>query len=261
MKNTTKGFHTFSFFQKLRWEEYESLGNGFARYMNESGDMKSYPIKDKKNPERIIGWEYFYKPTKGIRWRLFYIKINPNLTIHGIEAIVTPKVLTENNFIAAATEADIHRVEVLFNKEAEKISPIISKFGQCSVNRADPCLNLDLRELDFPCSPKQMMALIKQGNIPRHFKERKKYDKAAHRMKAADDSFYLESDSGSALQDFKRSLNDLDNILVNPVTIPRKWGVKYIPNLLKAYYDSIYTRLLFANELRYCRHLREYLAG
>jgi len=41
------------------------------------------------------------------------------------------------------------------------------------------------------------------------------------------------------LEDFKRSLRELDDTLVNPVTIPRKWNIERIPNLLKAYNDML----------------------
>ena len=30
----------------------------------------------------------------------------------------------------------------------------------------------------------------------------------------------------------------------SPVTIPRRWDIKHIPNLLRAYYDSIYEEQL-----------------
>lgn len=38
---------------------------------------------------------------------------------------------------------------------------------------------------------------------------------------------------------FKRSLNDLASIGVNPVTIPKDWGVKRIWNLLETYYSKV----------------------
>jgi hypothetical protein len=41
------------------------------------------------------------------------------------------------------------------------------------------------------------------------------------------------------LEEFKRSLRELGDIKINPVTIPREWGIKKIPNLLDAYYDKI----------------------
>ena len=47
----------------------------------------------------------------------------------------------------------------------------------------------------MPCSPQQMMALIKRGDIPRHFTERKIYDDKSHWKKADKNSFYLESHS------------------------------------------------------------------
>jgi len=58
---------------------------------------------------------------------------------------------------------------------------------------------------------------------------------------------------GSDLSDFKRSLKDFDAIYVNPVTIPRRWGLKHIPNPLKAYNNSIYEEQI----LHVSRHLYE----
>lgn len=64
---------------------------------------------------------------------------------------------------------------------------------------------------------------------------------------------------GIDLQDFKRSLKDLDDMLVNPVTIPREWNIDYIPNLLWAYYDSIYhEQLITLQEFEAEKHLCEY---
>ena len=40
---------------------------------------------------------------------------------------------------------------------------------------------------------------------------------------------------GEDLETFRRTLRDLDEINVNPVTIPREWNIKGIPNLLNAY--------------------------
>lgn len=44
---------------------------------------------------------------------------------------------------------------------------------------------------------------------------------------------------GSDLDAFKRTLNDLSSLRINPVTIPREWGIKHIPNLLSAYSDKV----------------------
>ena len=44
---------------------------------------------------------------------------------------------------------------------------------------------------------------------------------------------------GRDLDDFRRSLRDLADLGINPVTIPEEWGIKYIPNLLDAYCDEI----------------------
>lgn len=50
---------------------------------------------------------------------------------------------------------------------------------------------------------------------------------------------------GSDLAAFKRTLKDLTDIGINPVTIPREWGIKHIPNLLHTFYDISGDRALF----------------
>lgn len=45
--------------------------------------------------------------------------------------------------------------------------------------------------------------------------------------------------SGKELVEFKRSINDLEEIGINPVTIPRERGIKFLPNLLKTYLAEI----------------------
>ena len=51
------------------------------------------------------------------------------------------------------------------------------------------------------------------------------------------------SDAKSAskgdLKAFKRTLNDLSNLGINPVTIPKNWGIKHIPNLLYVFLDKV----------------------
>lgn len=41
------------------------------------------------------------------------------------------------------------------------------------------------------------------------------------------------------LADFKKTLKELSALNINPVTIPKEWGIKYIPNLLYTYYDKV----------------------
>ena len=44
---------------------------------------------------------------------------------------------------------------------------------------------------------------------------------------------------GSDLVAFKRTLSDLASLGINPVTIPREWGIKHIPKLLYTYSDKV----------------------
>lgn len=50
---------------------------------------------------------------------------------------------------------------------------------------------------------------------------------------------------GSVLEAIKRSQKDLADIGINPVTIPREWGIKHIPNLLHTFYDISGDRALY----------------
>lgn len=416
MQNTSQGVHTFSFLQRLKEDDYFILISDFEKFINGKGEMNCQPIKNKNESKKIVGWIYTYKNGKGIRWVLYSTKVSHELTIYVIIAIITPKVLIEKNYITVSNASDLEQVEVLFNKEAEKISPILKKFGFSSINRADPGLTIDLEELNYPCSSEQLMILIKRGDIPKHFIERLEYkdkdkDKdKSHRKMADKYSHYLENDSvvlnyywkypkinekhpefinkekfrnvirleteckyrklysiskslnrnsrycksyddipadelwemvendmrnpsipidvmlsddvsanvirsyfnkvirkgdyltldcarwmvsshnfrqdkedrlifalekinecrsiakakkklhGEEVKEFKRSLKDLDAILVNPVTIPREWKIDYIPNPLRAYYNHITEEQLVPKiEILFDQLLAEYL--
>lgn len=402
MKNTSLGYHTFSFFQRLKEDEYFALSGSFMDYANLNKDMKMFPVKNKKG--QCIYYIYSYRPSNGIRWLLLSPLMKNGFIAYGILTIIDSKVLIEGNYITASKEDELETVERIYNGKVSEISPILNKFGECSLSRVDPCLNIDLQELNIPCSPAQMISLIKQGNIPEHYQERKvEYNKKQHRRVTDKNSFYLESKSsvinyywkypqqdnekhpnyffkeasrnvirlevqckylaiynlaqnirnttksyysmedensdqmyermvygifhlknpadvilrdsvlegviqkhfyrivrkgdyftldgarimvksydfrkdkeerliyaleqvkechgiakakeklrGQDLTDFKRSLRDLDDILVNPVTIPRRWGIEYIPNLLSAYFDVIYEEQIV--------HKKEFLA-
>lgn len=395
MENTSMGYHTFAFFQKTDEEEYQVLENDFIGYMQRTKKLKRSPVQNKDKIQ--IGWQYTYKDDKekGIHWLMLSSKAKNNYVTRGVLAIINQEALIENNYIRAAKDDDLKEVEEIYNRETEKISKIFLKFGSCSLNRVDPCLNIDLKELGIPCTPEQMMKLIKRGNIPRYYEERKEcYDSKQRRMVSDKNSFYLESKSSvinfywkyakqgkkhpnyskressrnvirleveckylklyalvknrnreskyyesaeglsidemymrmykgiynpvipidvvlsantyepiirksiykilrkgnyftldiardivesyhfrsskeermievlesvneshgiakakSKLREnefrrFNKALKELDKILVNPVTIPRRWDIKHIPNLLRAYYDSIYEEQL-----------------
>lgn len=389
------GYHTFAFFQKTDEEEYQVLENDFIGYMQRTKKLKRSPVQNKDKIQ--IGWQYTYKDDKekGIHWLMLSSKAKNNYVTRGVLAVINQEALIENNYIRAAKDDDLKEVEEIYNRETEKISKIFLKFGSCSLNRVDPCLNIDLKELGIPCTPEQMMKLIKRGNIPRYYEERKEcYDSKQRRMVSDKNSFYLESKSSvinfywkyakqgkkhpnyskressrnvirleveckylklyalvknrnreskyyesaeglsidemymrmykgiynpvipidvvlsaniyepiirksiykilrkgnyftldiardivesyhfrsskeermievlesvneshgiakakSKLREnefrrFNKALKELDDILVNPVTIPRRWDIKHIPNLLRAYYDSIYEEQL-----------------
>ena len=50
---------------------------------------------------------------------------------------------------------------------------------------------------------------------------------------------------GEDLAAFKRTLKDLSDIGINPVTIPREWGISHIPNLMHTYNDESLAKVAF----------------
>ena len=44
---------------------------------------------------------------------------------------------------------------------------------------------------------------------------------------------------GQAREDFNRSLRELDELNINPVTIPKDWGIAQLPNLIEAYNQKV----------------------
>ncbi len=61
------------------------------------------------------------------------------------------------------------------------------------------------------------------------------------------------------IKQFKKSLDDLDEILVNPVTIPTRWNIKHIINPLRAYYNQTYEQLISTAEADALNHINDYL--
>lgn len=47
-----------------------------------------------------------------------------------------------------------------------------------------------------------------------------------------------EAFEGDGLENFRKNLKDLSCMGINPVTIPKGWGMKRIPNILYAYFDK-----------------------
>ena len=191
MRNTSLGYHTFSIFRKLSYEEYRALCQDFAQYVKSGNGFKGYP--DDNVPGTV--WEYTHNKNKGIRWRLSSKKELNGYISRKIVAIINPKTLLYNNYITASTESDLRLTEQKFDEEADNISPYLLTFKDYSLNRADYSLNIDLKELGYPCTPKQMMKLIKQGDIPENFKEHMEYSKTGHRPVPYKYSLYLENSS------------------------------------------------------------------
>lgn len=192
MTNSSVGYHTFSFYQKLTSDQYEDISSDFSLYWNRNREIiNRMPIKNSNGKQ--TGWLYYYRKNKGIQWVLNASCNNNGFSWYGVTSVINPKALLENNYITAAQESDLIQVEEIYNCEAQKISKLLNKFGESSVNRADYCINIDLDELGLPCTPEQMMYLIRQANIPKNFEERLVYNKKQHRYTPEPNCFYLKN--------------------------------------------------------------------
>lgn len=101
--NTSIGYHTFAFFQKLDGEAFSSLTSDFIGYANKNKDLDRFPLKNRK------GWGYVYKENKGIRWLFLSSEVINGYTIQGVLVIINPKALIERDYISAATEKDLKK--------------------------------------------------------------------------------------------------------------------------------------------------------
>lgn len=181
---TSIGYHTFVKSKSLTQEEADSLLKDFKRFRDQTGEICI--IGPKKYDKDPFGrhWVVVYpKQYKGISWKIrfsnkgFYA--NGEFKPCSIKAIINPKILTgEKSYIVAANADYSEEVEKIFNQEAEKISPVLRRFNDYSLNRIDYCINFNVSELNFNCPPELtknlpelIMKLIKYGDIPENFSE------------------------------------------------------------------------------------------
>ncbi len=113
-----------------------------------------------------------------------------------IEVTINPKILGGvEDYITAATYADMDKAVTNFNLEAEKISPLLKDFRWYSLKRVDYCINFSIEDLGITCSPERVMNLIRRADIPSPYEEWTKYCEKSHRMKSDPASFYLKGQS------------------------------------------------------------------
>lgn len=210
------GFHTMTLALPLNRKTAERLVGHFWRYQEHTGLIKMHMVKSlpggkEKYPEyrpRYNGTRLVLPPIisvlpsdgkdYGIRWTLRCDSQNDEYSEYTLEARINPKILGGvYDYITAANCNDMYSVEAKFNCISRDISPLLRTFDNYMFKRIDYCINFSLNELAPGCTSEQVMALIRRGDIPPHYKEWTKYNKRAHRMKASPDSFYLMSRSAN----------------------------------------------------------------
>lgn len=176
-------YHTLAISMGLTQAEADMLLNDFKKYRDRTGEIYIEQKKYKIDPMgRHIEIKYLNRH-KGIIWRIRFSNkgfiTNGKAVSCSIKAVINPKILTgEKSYIIAADAGYLEEIERIFNKEADKISPVLKRFNYYSLNRIDYCINFDVSELKFNCPvelvgkiPEIMMELIKYGDIPDDFSE------------------------------------------------------------------------------------------
>ena len=197
MLRTSIGYHTISLFLRLSWEEADALMYYFQHYSKKTGNIKIYKHPDIKNAYMIE----FIGEDRGVKWILHFNNTVKEFRYYGIELIMNPKILAdENDYVRAADETHLPKAIVAHNALVKEISDELPMFdmklplfANYLIKRIDYCINFDIRELGYFCDIDLLIELIRRGNIPYNFKE--PYDKVKHRRKSEDNSFVLESGS------------------------------------------------------------------
>lgn len=108
----------------------------------------------------------------------------------------------------------------------EKCIEVIKKYFNKTIRRGD-YYTFDLARRKIEADVSKWDKIIRLTNILKLIRESGGIAKAKASVQGKD------------LEDFRRSLRDLDGLGINPVTIPEEWGIKYMPNLLNAYYNKL----------------------
>lgn len=180
---TSLGYHTFAISMNLTQQEAGTLFEDFKKYRD-----RTKAIYIEECPEYKVdpfGRHYeikYFGSYNGLSWKIRFsnrgFMINDKYITCSIKAIINPKILAgEKSYIIAAHAGYLEKIEKIFNEEAAKISPILKRFDDYSLNRLDYCINFDISELEFyPLQStrkmsEMLMELIKRGDIPNKFSE------------------------------------------------------------------------------------------
>lgn len=204
MLRSSLGFHTMTLSLSLFGDEAEKLAMDFGRYSDDTGLVQIYRRKGNEyvtyHPTRDhlpsfpsdIKIYYSDGNYRGIKWQIYFSDCKHGFSIYTIKATINPKILSRTiDYITAADYDDMNIAIINFNEESKRISPLLKIFFDYKITRIDYCANICLDDFIPGCDPERIMALIKRGDIPPHYKEWMIYDNIEHRMKSRPESFYL----------------------------------------------------------------------
>lgn len=188
MIRTSIGHHTATVSMRVDVKDAKKIYQSFCNYRDETNEIKMYIPNDervriqqeerltwnKNIPTRPRKWSIDYSSPnrQGINWTLRFCNYSKDFKIFIIEARLNPKILVGmSDYISAASEKYLEKVQKRFDEEAGKISSLLGNFSWYSLKRIDFCINFDLKELGIKCTPEQMMELIKRGKFPPYYSE------------------------------------------------------------------------------------------
>lgn len=195
---SSSGYHTFAKNKLYSQENIEIIYQQFKKYRDRTKEIViEGPIRYGVDPKGKHYFIFYKKQKKGLIWKIRFsnngIWIDDEYLTCSVKAIINPKMMVgEKSYIKAANVECLEEIEKVFNEEAEKISPMLGKYHQYSLNRVDYCINFDLSEveIDGPLELREkfahyMMRLISYGDIPNSFERKYKNE----------NQFYLKSKS------------------------------------------------------------------
>ena len=70
-----------------------------------------------------------------------------------------------------------------------------------------------------------------------------------------------EDEAYSVLRKFNMALRELDELIINPVTIPKSWKSPWIPNLMCSYNLAVFDEVIFyISEVLAMRHIGKHIS-
>jgi len=169
-----------------------------------------------------------------LKHNIIMFPLGNNFRIYGVAAIINPKVLLRPSIPIISNLQEIDELcepLTILWKIAIPVNVLLS--DDISAEMIDKYFRKIVRSGDYYTLSKARHRIEQLNLRP---KKTEKLIKALEMTNSYRGIYNTKSRlKDRDLSDYKQQLHDLDRIGINPVTIPREWGIEHIPNLLNAY--------------------------